>query len=212
MIVMMSTKPNVQRRDDHQADLSQRRDVLAAHLSKELRKQYKRRSMSLRKGDEVKIIRGEHFGKVGEVIDIDLKKYMIFVNGVSIKRTVGTEKQVAIEPSNVVITSMKLDDNMRQRILLRKVKEVVVPKKEVKVEPKAEVKAEPAAAAKADHDHSGHDHAGHDHASHDHAGHDHAGHSHVAHDPAKVEKKEHPTYAKPAKKKATTSAQKEKGY
>ncbi|MBI4894537.1 MAG: 50S ribosomal protein L24 [Candidatus Aenigmarchaeota archaeon] len=209
---MMSTKPNVQRRDDHQADLSQRRDVLAAHLSKELRKQYKRRSMSLRKGDEVKIIRGEHFGKVGEIVDIDLKKYMIFVNGVTIKRTVGTEKQVAIEPSNVVITSMKLDDNMRQRILLRKVKEVVVPKKEVKVEPKVEAKTEIAVAsdAKAEHDHSSH--AGHDHAGHDHASHDHAGHDHVAHDPAKSEKKEHPTYAKPAKKKATTSAQKEKGY
>ena len=206
---MISVKPNIQRRSVGQADLSQRRDMLAAHLSKELRKQYKRRSMSVRKGDEVKIIRGEHSGKTGEIINIDLKKYKIFVSGVTIKRTIGTEKQVAVEPSNVVITSMKLDDNMRQRILLRKVKEVVVPKKEVKVEPKAEVVADAnaevkaetdvVADAKAEHDHS--DHVGHDHADHEHAGHDHAKH----------EQKNHPTYAKPTKKRATTSAQKEKG-
>lgn len=205
---MMSTKPNNQRREDAQTDLSQRRDMMAAHLSKELRKQYKRRSMSVRKGDEVKIIRGDHFGKAGEVVDIDLKKYMIFVNGVTIKRTVGTEKQVAVEPSNVVITSLKLDDNMRQRILLRKVKEVVVPKKEVKAEPKVEAAAKADAPAKATAkpaaaaDKGEHDHAGHDHADHDHAGHDHS----------KEEAKEHPTYTKPPAKKPTTSAQKEKGY
>lgn len=202
---MMSTKPRMQRGDDARADLSQRRDMLAAHLSRELRKQYKRRSMSVRKGDEVKIIRGEHSGKTGEIMDIDLKKYMIFVNGVTIKRTVGTEKQVAIEPSNVVITSMKLDDNMRQRILLRKVKEVVVPKKEVKAEPKVEAKAEtkPAEGEKAEHDHS--DHAGHDHAGHDHADHDHAGSARGPdHSPRSRPKAE--------ASKARTSAQKEKGY
>jgi ribosomal protein uL24 len=201
---MMSMKPRTQRRNVGQADLSQRRDILAAHLSKELRTQYKRRSMSVRKGDEVKIIRGEHFGKTGEIVEIDLKNYKIFVNGVIIKRTVGTEKQVAIEPSNVVITSMKLDDNMRQRILLRKVKEVVVPKKEVKVEPKVEAVAEAkpgvVADAKAEHDHS------------DHAGHDHEGHGHAVHDHAKHEQKSHPTYSTPHGKKATTSAQKEKGH
>jgi len=149
MFIMISTKPNVQRRVLGEAHLSQRRNMLAAHLSRELRKQYKRRSMSLRKGDEVKIIRGEHFGESGEIVGVDLKKRVIFVGGVKLKRTVGTEKQVPIEPSNVVITSLKLDDHARQSILLRKVKEVVVPKEKkeaVKTEPDAgEKKEEPRA-------------------------------------------------------------------
>jgi large subunit ribosomal protein L24 len=159
---MISTRPNTQRRAIAKADLYHRRKMLSAHLSKELKKQYKRRSMSLRKGDEVKIIKGEYFGKVGEVTGINLKKQVIFVNNVVLKKTVGTEKQAPIKPSNIVITSLKLDDPARQRILLRKVKEVVVPKKEEKkVEPetKLEHKTEIKIPSKSpDHAHGDHLH------------------------------------------------------
>lgn len=119
-----------------------------AHLSKELRSQYKRRSMAVRKGDEIKIIRGKHFGKAGAVSAVDLKENKILVSGVTLKRTIGTEKQVPVEPSNVVITSLNLSDNMRQRILLRKVKEVKVEKPKVP-EAVAEKKEEAAEAAPA---------------------------------------------------------------
>lgn len=104
-------------------------EKVSAHLSKELRLQYKRRSMGVRKGDEVKVVRGEHRGKAGAVTEIDRKSSRILIGGVTIKRTVGTEKQVPIRPSSVVITSLSLDDNARQKILLRKVKEVKVEKK-----------------------------------------------------------------------------------
>jgi large subunit ribosomal protein L24 len=127
--------------------LAKRREMLAAHLSKDLRKQYKRRSMAIRKGDEVKIIRGEHAGKVGQVTDVNLKNFMIFVSGITLKKTVGTEKQVPIRPNKVIITSLNLDDNARQRILLRKVKEVKIekkpePKPVEKIEEKTETKIE----------------------------------------------------------------------
>ncbi len=115
---------------------------ISAHLSKELRTQYKRRSMSVRKGDEVKIIRGKHSGKVGSVEDVDTKKSSIFVSGVTLKRTVGTERQMPIKASNVVITNLNLSDNARQKILLRKVKEVKIERPKT-VEPKpAEEKVE----------------------------------------------------------------------
>lgn len=176
---MMSMKPSKQRVAVYRADLNTRRSMVAAHLSKELREQYKRRSMPVRRGDEVKIIRGDNFGKTGEVTKVDALKYMIFVNGVNVKRTIGTEKQMPVEPSNVVITGLALSDNARQRILLRKVKQVVVPKKEA---PAPVVASVPAAAEKKaekpaeEHKHDGHDHAGHDH-PHDHAG---RGHAHEA--------------------------------
>lgn len=132
--------------------LAKRREMLAAHLSKELRRQYKRRSMMIRKGDEVKIIRGEHAGKVGQVTDVNSKSFMILVSGITLKKTIGTEKQVPIRLNKVVITSLNLDDNARQKILLRKVKEVKIEKKpepkpseiksETKIEEKTETKAE----------------------------------------------------------------------
>lgn len=122
--------------------MSPSKQKISAHLSKELRFQYKRRSIGVRKGDEVRIVRGEHAGKSGAVSEVDKKFTRIFVSGITLKRTVGTEKQVPIEPSNIVITNLNLDDNARQRILLRKVKEVKVEKPKT-VEPKpAEEKLE----------------------------------------------------------------------
>lgn len=147
MIVMKSSKPNNQRRSVGEANLSERRNLVSAHLSKELRGQYKRRSMAIRRGDEVKIIRGDQFGKAGLVTGIDTKKAYIFVNGVTLKRTIGTEKQIPIEPSNVVITGLELNDNERQRILLRKVKDVKVEPKKVPAEEKRQ-EAAPAEAKK----------------------------------------------------------------
>lgn len=116
--------------------------MIHAHLSKELRAQYKRRSMTLRKGDEVRILRGQHAGKTGTVEEVDMKETSVFLSGMKVKRTIGTEKQFAIEPTNLVITNLNLSDKMRQKILLRKVKGIKFeePKKE---QPKpAEKKAE----------------------------------------------------------------------
>mgnify|MGYP001574774059 CR=1 FL=1 len=116
--------------------------MIYAHLSKELRAQYKRRSIAIRKGDEVKIIRGKHAGKGGAISEVDLKNSVVLIDGLKIKRTIGTEKQIPIKPSKLVITNLNLGDNMRQRILLRKVKEVKVEKPKI-VEPKpAEEKVE----------------------------------------------------------------------
>ena len=138
---------------------------VAAHLSKELRSQYKRRSLGVRKGDDIKVIRGKFSGKAGSVTDVDTKNGKVLVNGVTVKRTIGTEKQVPIEPSNIVITGLNLDDNARQKILLRKVKEVKVVKKEAPAPVPAEKEEEARQEAKpaAGHKHDGKDHAGHAH-------------------------------------------------
>ena len=105
-------------------DLSMRRGMTSAHLSRELRAKYKRRSMSIRKGDEVKVVRGSLAGKTGTVEEVNTGDPSIFVSGLKLKRTIGTEKSIPIVPSNVIITSLALGDAMRQRILLRKVKEL----------------------------------------------------------------------------------------
>lgn len=145
MILMISSRPSTQRRVAAQAGYTEKRGMLSAHLSKELRQQYKRRSIALVKGDEVKILNGDYAGQSGAVESVSLASMTVAVNGVKIKRTVGTEKQVPLKPSNLVVTSLNLDDKMRQKILLRKVKEV-------KVEPrakKADVEAKPAEKSEA---------------------------------------------------------------
>ncbi|MFH7880652.1 MAG: 50S ribosomal protein L24 [Candidatus Aenigmatarchaeota archaeon] len=114
-----SKKPRKQRKFLIEAPLHIRRKMISSHLSKELREKYKRRSLPLRKGDEVKIMRGEFKGKIGKVVKIDTKKYKVYVDVAKKKRTVGTEYLVPISPSNLMIINLNLEDKYRQKILER---------------------------------------------------------------------------------------------
>lgn len=115
-----SKKPKKQRKFLYQAPLHLRRKMLAAHLSKELREKYKRRSLPVRKGDEVEVMSGEFKGRTGKIARVNLKKYRVYIEGITKKRTVGTEYQVPIHPSKLKIINLKLDDKRRVKILERK--------------------------------------------------------------------------------------------
>jgi len=114
-----SKKARKQRKFLYNAPLHLRRKMISAHLSKELREQYKRRSLPLRKGDEVKVMRGEFKGTVGKVVKVDTKKYKVYIDTVKKKRSVGTEYLVPISPSNLMIVKLNLDDKYRMEILER---------------------------------------------------------------------------------------------
>ncbi|MEM5870069.1 MAG: 50S ribosomal protein L24 [Candidatus Aenigmatarchaeota archaeon] len=117
-----SKKARKQRKFLFTAPLHIRRKMMAAHLSKELREKYKRRSLPLRKGDEVEVMRGEFKGKRGKVSRIDLKKYKVYIEGITRRKTTGAEVQVPIHPSNLRIISLNLDDKKRVEALERKIK------------------------------------------------------------------------------------------
>jgi large subunit ribosomal protein L24 len=99
--------------------------MLAAHLSKELREKYKTRSFPVRKGDEVEVMRGEFKKKRGKISRSDLKKYKVYIEGMTIKRTDGTERQVAFHPSNLKIINLNLDDKRRVKMIERKTKKAM---------------------------------------------------------------------------------------
>jgi len=115
-----SKKPRKQRKFLYQAPLHLRRKMLAAHLSKELREKYKTRSLPVRKGDEVEVMRGEYKGRKGKIIRVDTKKYKVYVEGITRKRTDGTERLVPIHPSNLKIINLNLEDKRRVKILERR--------------------------------------------------------------------------------------------
>lgn len=115
-----SKKPRKQRKFLYTAPIHLKRKMLASHLSKALREKYKKRSMPARKGDEVLIMRGKFRGKTGKISRIDLKKQRVYIDGVSRKRTVGTEVLVPISSSNLQITNLNLDDKRRVKIVERK--------------------------------------------------------------------------------------------
>lgn len=119
-----SSKPRKQRKFLYNAPLHIRHRMLAGHLSEELRKKYNRRSLPIRKKDVVRIMRGEYKGKEGEVIRVDIKKYKIYINGVSVRRSDGKDALVPIHPSNCMIVDLYLEDRMRRKVLERTSQEV----------------------------------------------------------------------------------------
>jgi len=94
---------------------------MTAPLSEDLQDQYGIRHMPVRTKDKVLILRGDFAWSEGEVTEVDLKRSRIYVDGVTIEKTDGTERFYPIHPSNVVITSLHLKDDRRNEIIDRKV-------------------------------------------------------------------------------------------
>jgi|TARA_Y100000310_G_C20631224_1_gene788758 large subunit ribosomal protein L24 len=97
-----------------------RRKFVSAHLSKELIQKYSRRSVPLRKGDIVKIMNGDLKGKIGKVTSVNTTKYKIYVEGISNSRKDGNQSPRALEPSNLMVTTLNLEDQKRSAIFKRK--------------------------------------------------------------------------------------------
>jgi large subunit ribosomal protein L24 len=93
---------------------------MSAHLSEELKKQYPFRSLPVRTGDVVMVMRGDHKGHTGKVIRLDHKKYRIYIEGLVRKKADGSEVPIPVHPSKVQIIKLNLDDEWRKKIVERK--------------------------------------------------------------------------------------------
>ncbi len=139
-----SIQPRKQRKFRINAPLHVRHKLVSANISPALRDQFGKRSMPVRKGDEVEVMRGSFRRFKGVVDRVDLKRGKIYVEGVKIKKVDGSEVLKALEPSNLRITKMGLDDKRRQRVLERS------PRKEKKAKKEPPKKAEKPAKERAE--------------------------------------------------------------
>lgn len=119
MIQTTSKKPGKQRKWRANAPLHRKRKMVSALLSKELREKYGRRSLPVRKGDKVKIMRGDSKAASGEVTRVDLKFCRIYVEGVTVKKADGTAVERALDSSNVQLVDLSLEDKKRRGVLER---------------------------------------------------------------------------------------------
>lgn len=117
-----STKSRKQRKYVYHAPLHVRHKFVSAHLSKDLREKYKKRSFPVRKGDEVQVMRGKFKKKTGKISRVDLNKIRVYIDGMTRKKVEGTEIQVPIHPSNLKIINLNLEDKKRINALTRVVK------------------------------------------------------------------------------------------
>ncbi len=131
---MTTTQPRKAHFALHNLPVHQRKKSLTAHLSGDLRKQYGTRTLPVRKGDTVKVMRGEQKGKTGKVSGIDAGR--ITIDGVTRSKTDGTKAFVPIHASNLMLTDLDQSDAKRKTILDRKGKKAAAKEKPAATESK----------------------------------------------------------------------------
>ncbi|MGD6851382.1 MAG: 50S ribosomal protein L24 [Candidatus Bathyarchaeia archaeon] len=131
--------PRKQRKKLFNAPAHIRHKMMAAPLSSELQSSRGAKTLPVRKGDTVRIMRGDNKGFEGKVSRVDLKAYRIYMEGLTREKVDGTNIFLAVHPSKVQIRNLNLDDKYR--------KETIIGRKQAPEKKKA--KAQPAKAAKA---------------------------------------------------------------
>ena len=128
---MSSKQPRKQRLARYTAPYHRRHREMAAPIDRGLRERQMARgfmyprSMSVRKGDRVMIVRGEGKSKSAtRIAKVDRKGRKIYVENFTYFKSDGTELQRPIDASNVVIINPDWSD-MRRRKLLTRVNESV---------------------------------------------------------------------------------------
>jgi len=116
-----SKQPRKQRKYLANAPLHLKKKLLGVNLSKELRKKYGKRTIAIRKGDSVKIMRGKFKKKKGKVNEVSLKFSKVIVDGIQVKKQDGSKANVKLQPSNLQIIELNLEDKKRK---IEKIKEV----------------------------------------------------------------------------------------
>ena len=118
---MQLKNPSKQRKKFFNAPAHIRHKQMAAPLSRELSASKGAKTLPVRKGDTVRIKRGDNKGFEGKVSRVDLKHYRLYMEGLTREKVDGTNIFLPIHPSKVEIRNLNLDDKYRKEILARKV-------------------------------------------------------------------------------------------
>ncbi|MEM0026852.1 MAG: 50S ribosomal protein L24 [Ignisphaera sp.] len=119
---LKTVQPRKQRKRLFNLPLHLRWRLLTASLSEDLRRELGIKRLYVRNGDVVRIIRGDWKGHEGKVVNVDLKRSRIYVEGVTIKKADGTDVYYPIHPSKVVIVKLGEVDEIRRKIIERRQK------------------------------------------------------------------------------------------
>ncbi len=109
-----SKQPRKQRKYRANAPLHLRHKMLSSMLNKDLRKKYGKKSLSIRKGDDVMVMKGRFKKKKGKIASVDLKRKRATIEGIQIKKKDGTKINVFFDSSNLQIMELNLDDKKRK--------------------------------------------------------------------------------------------------
>ncbi len=114
-----SVQARKQRKYLANAPLHIKQKLVSVHLSRDLKKQLGKRALSVRKGDEVKVLRGEKKGLKAKVAEVDLKNSIIYLEGQLGEKVSGRKVPLQFKPANLLLTEAKISDKKREAIIQR---------------------------------------------------------------------------------------------
>jgi large subunit ribosomal protein L24 len=74
----------------------------------------KKRSLLVKKGDKVKVMRGGFKGKEGKVAKVNYTRAVVFVEGLTQKGMRGKENMVPLQPSNLLLMDVDMTKERKE--------------------------------------------------------------------------------------------------
>ena len=109
----MSKQPRKQRKALYTAPAHARGKNLSASLSKDLREKVGTRTLPVKAGDKVRVVRGDFKGHEGEVLTVDYGSYKVTIEDVTLSKPDGTAVFLPVDPSNLMIIDADTKDDRR---------------------------------------------------------------------------------------------------
>jgi large subunit ribosomal protein L24 len=89
---------------------------MKCRLDEFLQEEYGLRSLVVKTGDLVKVMRGQFRDTEGKVTAVNYKKLRVFTDSATLTKADGKEAAVPIHPSNLLLVKLELDDERKQLI------------------------------------------------------------------------------------------------
>jgi large subunit ribosomal protein L24 len=121
-----STNARNQRMARRLAPLHMRERLLRTSISKELSQKYETNTLPVKISDRVKVMKGDHKGKLSKVSRVDHKLLKVYLEDVKVKRADGREVAIPFQACNLQIISLGADDKRRLKSIERKKKKELV--------------------------------------------------------------------------------------
>jgi len=96
--------------------MHEHRNLLNCRLDEFLQEEYGLRSLLVKKGDLVKIMRGQFRDTEGKVVRVDHKNMRVHLDSATVTKSDGKEVNTPIHPSNLMLVKLELDDERKKLI------------------------------------------------------------------------------------------------
>ncbi|MFO7792834.1 MAG: 50S ribosomal protein L24 [Candidatus Saliniplasma sp.] len=110
----MSEKPRKQRKKRENAPHHTKRKIMSSTLSSDLRDKYGIKSLPVRKGDEVEIMRGSFKGLINKIAEVDRRNEKVYIENVTVQKADESKEPYGVHPSNLKIVDLNLSDPWRK--------------------------------------------------------------------------------------------------